>query len=75
MWGSGFGLLLFLAGYKWRIEVGFYINRMYKIKWLFNKWSLGQDFKNHIFMRDLHTREEMLDFADKRSMSAVKSND
>jgi len=66
MWGVGFGVILFLAGYKWRIQLGFYINRMYKLKLMFDRWDLERDFKSHVFMRNLHTTEEMMDHSDKK---------
>ena len=63
---GGFGIVLFMAGYKWRMTVGFYVSRKYGFYSLYRKWDSDQDFKDRVWASNLYTREAMLNEVDRR---------
>ena len=69
---GGFGLILFLAGYKWRIKLGFYRTSK-KTHWFHRLWTLDHDFKEHRFIHNLYTREEMEDRIDAETSKLEQS--
>ncbi len=64
--GGGFGIILFMAGYKWRMKVGFYLSRQHEFHNMYERWDLEKDIKDYIWERNLYTHESMLNEVDKR---------
>lgn len=71
---GGFGIVLFMAGYKWRIKIGFYFSKSRAFHNMYEKWDLEKDIKGYIWLRNLYTHEAMLNEVDKRLVNGDRAN-